>query len=156
MQQYAPHRNDVRSSCRGCPWRLLHLEGASISLLMPFFETVAELPGLSSPCTMQCCKGLLTAFGLSFTPHIERQTRTDLRLRPHPVDLLLHLAIASVAPLHRIRGRRQQLVIEEREGFLQGRGKELLERLARLFKPQEPTPQFGQWLMLDARVLGEQ
>ena len=42
-------------------------------------ETVAELPGLSSTCTMKRGKGLLTAFGLSFTPHIERQTRTDLR-----------------------------------------------------------------------------
>jgi hypothetical protein len=33
---------------------------------------------------------LLTAFGLSFTPHIERKPRTDLLLRPHPVDTLLH------------------------------------------------------------------
>ena len=47
--------------------------------LLIFFETVAELPGLSSTCTMKRGKGLLTAFGLSFTPHIERQTRTDLR-----------------------------------------------------------------------------
>src|SRR5262249_61418407 len=50
------------------------------------FETVAELPGLASPCTMKCCQGLLTAFGVGFTPHIQRQARTNLRLRPHSVD----------------------------------------------------------------------
>jgi hypothetical protein len=37
---------------------------------LPFRETVAELPGFSSSCKMQECKGLLTAFGLSFTPHL--------------------------------------------------------------------------------------
>jgi len=42
---------------------------------------------------------LLPAFGLGFTPHIQRKTRTDLRLRPYLVDTLLHLAIAPVAPL---------------------------------------------------------
>src|SRR4029450_3826429 len=58
-----------------------------------FYETVAELPGLASPCTRQCCKGLLTAFGVGFTPHIQRKARTDLRWRPHPRDTLLPLAI---------------------------------------------------------------
>src|SRR4029450_6038828 len=83
----------------------------------PILETVAELPGLASPCTMQCCKGLLTAFGVGFTPHIQRKARTDLRLRPPPIDTLLPLAIAPVAPLPRMRGGGQQLVIETREGF---------------------------------------
>src|SRR6266446_8718177 len=106
-------------------------------------ETVAELPGLSSPCTMKCCKGLLPAFGLGFTPHIQRQTRTDLLLRPHSVDTLLHLAIAPVAPLHRIRGGGQQLVIEKREGFLQRGGKEFLQCLTQLGEPLEPPPQSG-------------
>ena len=82
-----------------------------------FYDTVVELPGLPSPCTMKCGEGLLTAFSVGFTPHIQRKARTDLRLRPHPVDTLLHLAIAPIAPLHRIRGGGQQLVIEKREGF---------------------------------------
>ncbi len=85
-----------------------------------FFETVAELPGLASPCTMKCCKGVLTTFGVGFTPHIQRQTRMDLRLRPHPVDTLLHRAIAPVAPRHGIRGGGQQLVIQKRQGLFQG------------------------------------
>jgi hypothetical protein len=96
----------------------------------PILETVAELPGLASPCTMQCCKGLLTAFGVGFTPHIQRKARTDLRLRPHPIDTLLPLAIAPVAPLPRMRGGGQQLVIETREGFVQRGGKEFLQGLS--------------------------
>ena len=92
---------------------------------------------------MECGEGVLTAFGLGFTPHIQGQAGTDLRLRPHPVDTLLPLAIASVAPLHRIRGGGQQLVIEKREGFVQRGGKEFLQCLTHLGEPQEPTPQFG-------------
>jgi len=108
-------------------------------------ETVVKAPGLSSPCTMECGEGLLTAFGLGFTPHIQGQAGTDLRLRPHPVDTLLHLAIAPVAPLHRIRGGGQQLVVKKRQGLFQGRGKELFEGVAHLWEPQEPTPQLGQF-----------
>ena len=67
-------------------------------------ETVAELPGLSRSCKVKCCKGLLTTFGLGFTPHIQRQAGTNLRLCAHAVDLFLHLTIASVAPFHGIRG----------------------------------------------------
>ena len=93
------------------------------------FETVAELPGLSSPCTMKCGKGLLPAFGVGFTPHIQRKARTDLLVRPHPVDTFLHLAIAPVAPLHCVRGGGQQLVIEKCEGLFQGGEKEFLQGL---------------------------
>ena len=125
-------------------------------------ETVVKPPGLSSPCTMQCGEGLLTAFGVGFTPHVQRQARTDLLVRPHPVDLLLHLAIAPVAPLHRIRGGGQQLVIEKREGFVQRGGKELLQGLPQLGEPLEPTPQTHdgfEWLyVLNGRlrlVVGE-
>ena len=103
-------------------------------------ESVVKTPGLSSPCTMEGGEGLLTAFGLGFTPHIQGQAGTDLRLRPHPVDTLLPLAIAPVAPLHRIRGGGQQLVVKKRQGLFQGRGKELFEGFAYLWEPQQPTP----------------
>src|SRR4029453_1921548 len=109
------------------------------------FETVVKPPGLSSPCTMQCGAGLLTAFGGGFTPHVQRQARTDLLVRPPPVDTLLPLAIAPVAPLHRMRGGGQQLVVKKRQGLFQGRGKELFEGCAHLGEPQELTPQFGQF-----------
>jgi len=83
------------------------MEGGNAMVSHLFFETVAALPGLSSPCTMQCCQGLLTAFGLGFTPQIQRKARTDLCLCTYPVDLFLPLAIAPIAPLHRIRRRWQ-------------------------------------------------
>ena len=108
-------------------------------------DTVVKPPGLPSPCTMKCGEGLLTAFSVGFTPHIQRKARTDLRLRPHPVDTLLHLAIAPIAPLHRIRGGGQQLVIEKREGLFQRGGKELLQGLPHLGDPLEPTPQCGEF-----------
>src|ERR1700752_553395 len=92
-------------------------------------DTVVKPPGLPSPCTMKGGEGLLTAFSVGFTPHIQRQTRTDLRLRPHPVDTLLHLAIAPVAAFHRIGRRGEQLVIEKRQRFFQRGGKELLQRV---------------------------
>ena len=111
-----------------------------------FMETVVKTPGLSSPCTMECGEGLLTAFGLGFTPHIQRQTRTDLRLRPHPVDTLLHLAIAPVAPLHRIRGGGQQLVVKKRQGFVQRGGKELLQRVTEGGEPLDTPPQLRQFV----------
>ena len=51
---------------------------------------------------MEHGEGVLPAFGVRFTPHIERQTRPELLLRPHPIDTLLPLALAPVAPLHGI------------------------------------------------------
>ena len=82
---------------------------------------------------------MLTACGLGFTPHIQGQPCTDLHLRAYPVDLLLHLAIAPVAPLHRIRGRGQQLVVEKRQGFFQRGGKELFQRVTEGGEPLDVT-----------------
>ena len=94
---------------------------------------------------MQCCQGLLTAFGVGFTPHVQRQTRTDLRLRAYPVDVLLPLAIAPVTTFHRIGRGGQQLVIEKRQGLFQRGGKEFLQCLPYLWEPLEPTPQCGEF-----------
>ena len=94
---------------------------------------------------MQCCQGVLTAFGVGFTPHVQSQARTDLRLRAYPVDLLLPLAIAPVPTFHRIGRGGQPRVIEKRQGLFSGRGKELLEGFAHLWEPPEPTPQCGQF-----------
>src|SRR4030095_12172656 len=106
-------------------------------------DTVAELPGLSSPCTMKYGESVLTAFSVGCTPPIQRKTGTDLLARPHPIDTLLHLAIAPIAPLHRMRGGGQQLSVETRAGLVQRGGKELLQCLPHLWAPLEPTPQFG-------------
>ena len=94
---------------------------------------------------MECGEGLLAAFGLGFTPHIQGQAGTELCLRPYTIDTLLHLAIAPITPLHRMRGGGQQLVIEQREGLFQRGGKEFLQGLPHLREPLEPTPQFGEF-----------
>src|SRR5262244_483851 len=118
---------------------------ASFSIVAPpYLDTVVKTPGLSSPCTMEYGKGLLPAFGVGFPPHIQRKTRTDLRLRPYPVDTLLHLAIAPIAPLHRMRGGGQQLVVKKREGLFQRGGKAFLACLTQRAEPLEPTPPCGQ------------
>src|SRR5690348_16266268 len=96
-------------------------------------ETVVKPPGLSSPCTMKCGERLLTAFSLGFTPHIQRKTGTDLLARPHPIETLLHLAIAPIALLHRMRGGGQQLIVEKREGLVQRGGKEIVQCLPQLW-----------------------
>jgi hypothetical protein len=87
---------------------------------------------------------VLTAFGLGFTPPIQRQAGTDLHVRAHAVDVLLPLAIAPVAPLDGMRGGGQQRVVKKRQGLFQGRGKELGAGCAQRREPQEPPPQFGQ------------
>ena len=87
----------------------------------------------------------MTAFGVGFTPHVQRQACADLRVRPHSVDTLLPLAIAPIAAFHRIGRRGEQLLIEKRQGLFSGRGKELLEGFAHLWEPPEPTPQCGQF-----------
>src|SRR2546422_10348041 len=93
---------------------------------------------------MQGLECLVTFLGLSFSPHVERNTRPDPLLRAYSVDTLLHLTIPPVAPLHCIGGRREQCVIEKRQRFLQRGRKELLERLTELLEPLQATPQLGQ------------
>ena len=92
---------------------------------------------------MQCGEGLLTACGVGFTPHVQRQARTDLRLRAYPVDLLLHLAIAPVTTFHRIGGGGQQRIVEKRQRFVQRGGKELLQRVTEGGEPLDTPPQRG-------------
>src|SRR5215831_15321965 len=93
---------------------------------------------------MKSGKGLLAAFGVSCAPPIERQTRTDLRVRPPSVDTLWPLAIASMAPLHRIGRRGEPLLIEKRQRFVQRGGTALLERVSEGREPLDTPPQRGQ------------
>jgi hypothetical protein len=92
---------------------------------------------------MKSCKGLLTAFGLSCTPHISRQTRTDVLLRPHPVDTLLQLAIAPIAAFHRLGRRGEQRLLEHRQRVFPRGGKALLQRGTAGGEPLHTPPQRG-------------
>ena len=88
---------------------------------------------------------MLTAFGLGFTPHVQRQACADLPLRAYAIDVALHLAIAPVAAFHRIGRRGEQLIIEKRQRFVQRGGKELLQRLTEGGEPLDTPPQLGQF-----------
>src|SRR5262249_36898033 len=109
-------------------------------------ETVVKTPGLSSPCTMECGEGLLTAFGVGFTPHIQRQARTDLRVRAYAIDVALHLTVAPVTAFHGIGGGGQQPIIEKRQGFFQCGRIELLQRVTQEWEAPKTPPQLPQFV----------
>ena len=71
-----------------------------------------------------------SSFGLGVTLHVQGDSALDVRLSADAVDGLLHLPVASVAPLHGIGGGRQERIVQERQRFLEARGEELLEGLA--------------------------
>ena len=79
----------------------------------------------------------MTPCGLGFTPHVQGQAPTDLRLRTYAIDVALHLAIAPVATFHRIRRGGQQRIIEKRQSFFQRGGKELLQCVTEGGEPLE-------------------
>ena len=93
---------------------------------------------------MQSLQSLVTTCALGFSPHIECNACLDLLLGAYTVDTLLHLPVAPIATLHRIRGRGEQCVIEKRQSFLEGRRKEFLQRLTQMLEPVQATPQIGQ------------
>ena len=66
-------------------------------------------------------QGLLAGHGLRFPAQVHRQAARQIGQGPHPINALLHLTVTAVAPLHRIRGRGQQLVVQKRQGLLQVR-----------------------------------
>src|SRR6266404_5644982 len=98
----------------------------------------------SCTCLMQSLQSLVTTFALGFSPHIECNACLDLLLGAYTVDTLLHLPVAPIATLHRVRGRGEQFVIEKRQSFLEGRRKEFLQRLTQMLEPVQATPQIGQ------------
>ena len=92
---------------------------------------------------MYCLEGLLTPFGLGFTPHVQRKAHTDLRLRAHAIDVALPLALAPVATFHRMRRGGQPRIIQTREGFFSRGGTALLQRVTEEGEPLDAPPQRG-------------
>jgi len=95
---------------------------------------------------MKCGEGLLTAFGLGFTPHVQRQACAHLPLRAYAIDIALHLAIAPGAAFHRIGRGGEQRIVEKRQGFCQRGGQELLQRVTEGGKPLDATLQLGEFV----------
>ena len=79
---------------------------------------------------MQNLKCLRPAWGLSLALHVQRNAALDLFLASDAIDRLLHLAVTPVATLDGVGGGRQQLLIQESQRLLQGRGEDLMQGLA--------------------------
>jgi hypothetical protein len=92
---------------------------------------------------MECCKGVLTAFGLGCTPHVQRQARTDRRLRAYTIDVAVPLAIAPVTACHGLGRRGEQRLSETRQGLGQRGGTELLQRVTAGGEPLDAPPPLG-------------
>jgi hypothetical protein len=71
---------------------------------------------------------VVAPFGLGLAKYIERDSTADVFSGAHAVDRFLHLAVTPVATFHRVGRRRQQLIVEEREGLFQVGAGELLEQ----------------------------
>jgi len=136
---------DCRAVCRGsgrCGRLPMAGEASRVGAAREILETVAERPGLSSPCPLQGCQGVVTACSVGFTPPIQRPTGPARRWRPPPLAPLLHLARAPVAPLHRVRCRRHSRIVKPRERVLPRRGQALLACGAQRLAPR-PAPPLG-------------
>ena len=89
---------------------------------------------------------MVTPFGLGIAQHVEGDAVTDVFLRAHAVDGFLHLAVTAVATFHRVGGRRQQLIVKEREGLFQVGTEEFLEGLPNLLEATYPSAKLGELL----------
>src|SRR5262249_43748951 len=76
--------------------------------------------------------------------HVQGDALLPVALGPDAIDGLLRLAVAPVAPLHRVAGRAQQLVVQGRQRLLQRRAGKLPQRPAQALEPPHPPPQLLQ------------
>jgi len=82
--------------------------------------------------------------GLSLPQQVQRQPALNCPPCPHSVHRLLHLAVPTVAALHGIRSRSQELLVQEQQRLLQTRCEQLLQHLAQPDKTPQSHPQLGQ------------
>ena len=88
----------------------------------------------------------MPARGLHFPRQVQRHAGLHAPPGSHPVNGLLHLAVAAVAALHRVRGGRQQFVVQERQRLLQIRRIQLRQGFAHRLEPFGAPAQPGQFL----------
>ena len=60
---------------------------------------------------------MLASFCLGLAQHVQGDAPADVRLGPDAVHALLHLPVAAIATLDRVRRRPQQLVIKNTNAF---------------------------------------
>ena len=96
-----------------------------------FYETVARIPGYRIMPPSPCAESWSSGPGLGALPPAAgpAPAALDRPLRPNPVYRLLHLAVATVATLHRVRRCAEQPLVQEHQGLLQPRRQQLLQHL---------------------------
>lgn len=81
---------------------------------------------------------------LGFAKHVHGDSAPEDVDRPHPVDRLLHLAMAPVASLHGVGCRGQKVLVEERQGLGHRGREEFLQLSAYRFEATNTRPQPGE------------
>lgn len=94
---------------------------------------------------MKRVNSLPSAFGLTIAEHVGGDPLADVEARADAIDGLWHLAVAAVAPLDGVGGRRQQGIVEEGQGLLDGGGKEFAQRLAEVFEAADSLMKLGEF-----------
>jgi hypothetical protein len=84
---------------------------------------------------------VLTAFGVGFTPPIQRKTRTDLRVRAYAIDVALPRTRAPVTAFHGMGCGGQPPLLEQRQSVCQRGRKELLPRVTQEWEAPKTPPQ---------------
>ena len=119
----------VRSGLASLPdHRLAETAISFTDALMSAFGHCSKdsVSGVSPAFPVQRLSGVVSAFGTGFPDHVQGDTTFSTDLATDPVYTLLHRAMTPIAPLHRIGGRRQQRVVQKRQGFFQMRREDLL------------------------------
>jgi hypothetical protein len=79
-----------------------------------------------------------------FAVHVQGDALLAVAFGPDSIDGLLRLAVAPVAPLHRVARRTQQPVVQEAQRLLQRRTAQLPQRPPQALEPPQPPPQLLQ------------
>ena len=95
---------------------------------------------------MERSSGLPSALGLRVAEHVYGDSLADVQAGADPVDRLLHLAMSPVGAFYSVGCGGEKFFIEEREGFVQRGGKQLLEGLAHRFETPDAETQSREFL----------
>jgi len=93
---------------------------------------------------VQGLDGFGSVRGMFLAKQIKSDSSVKLGFGSNAVDGLLHFAVSPIAALDGIRSRRQQLVIEEGECFVEVWGEQLVQGFADSFESTYPASEFGE------------
>ena len=88
--------------------------------------------------------GLVSRFGLGLSLHVDGDALADVVTRTYPIDALLHFTIPAVTAFNGVGGGWQQRIIQERQGLLEIRREQLLERLPQGLEAAYPATKESQ------------